>query len=209
MLAAGVRPPEPRTRARDTGRGEQTSPPGLVGRSLLCEREWQRQVVAAYVEWFRELPVQLWLTVNAAEPLGAGSWRYVLDQVYELVEDVCVLRGETAWWGAVEQNRDRELCHLHALGIGPAALQAPRRVGPDGLISGIERLVTPLHAAWRPYVQPDNRAAVTLRAVRRYGSGVDSLTRYVVKYEVKDRNAAHIESGDLGRFLADRGVRRW
>jgi hypothetical protein len=41
-------------------------------------------VVAAYVDWFRDLPVQLWLTVNAAEPLGAGSWRFVLHRVHEL-----------------------------------------------------------------------------------------------------------------------------
>ena len=52
-----------------------------------------------------------------------------------------------------------------------------------------------------PYVQPDNRAAVTLRAVRRFGNGTDSLTAYIVKYEVKDRNAVHIETGDIGRFL--------
>lgn len=173
----------------------------VLGRSLGSEGDWHRAVVDAYVEWFGGLPVQLWLTVNAAEPLGAGSWRFVLHQVHDLVERVGDLRDETAWWGAVERNRDRELCHLHALGVGPPALRALRRVGPDGLVGDIERIVVPLHAAWRPFVQPDNRAAVTLRAVRRFGNGTDSLTRYIVKYEVKDREAVHIESGDIGRFL--------
>jgi hypothetical protein len=139
---------------------------------------------------------------NVAEPLGVGSWRFVLDQVHDLVERVGNLRDETAWWGAVERNRDRELCHLHALGVGSPVLRGLRRVGPGGLVGGIERIVLPLHSAWRPFVQPDNRAAVTLRAVRRFGNGNDSLTRYIVKYEVKDREAAHIESGDIGRFLA-------
>jgi hypothetical protein len=94
------------------------------------------------------------------------------------------------------------LCHLHALGIGSPMLRGLRRVGPGGLISGIERIVVPLDSAWRPYRQPDNKAAVTLRAVRRFGNGSDSLTRYVVKYEVKNRDTVHIESGDIGRFLA-------
>jgi hypothetical protein len=123
-------------------------------------------------------------------------------RVHELVEDVGRLPGETAWWGAVEPNRDRELCHLHALGFGPSGLRELRRVGPGGLIRGVECIVVPLHASWRPYQQPDNRAAVTLRAVRRFGNGSDLLTRYIVKYEVKNRDAVHIESGDIGRFLA-------
>ena len=41
-----------------------------------------------------------------------------------------------------------------------------------------------------------------LRAVRRFGNGTDSLTAHIVKYEVKDRNAVHIESGDIGRLLS-------
>lgn len=201
MRLERAQPPEPRTRVRATGGGERTSPPGLVGRSLGSEGDWHRAVVDAYVEWFGGLPVQLWLTVNAAEPLGAGSWRFVLHQVHDLVERVGDLRDETAWWVRLSATATGSCAICTRLGWGPPALRALRRVGPNGLVGDIERIVVPLHAAWRPFVQPDNRAAVTLRAVRRFGNGTDSLTRYIVKYEVKDREAVHIESGDIGRFL--------
>lgn len=192
-------------------------PPGLVGTGLpsescrcrsrrnhqpgCTERAWHQAAVSAYVEWFRPLPVQLWLTINAREPLGIGGWRYVLRLVSELVEERAGERGQTAWLGAVEPNRDRELCHLHALGMGPTSLREPRRTGPDGLISAIAQLVTPLHSGWRPYQQPDNRGSATLRAVRSFGNGPDSLTAYFVKYSHKERDAAQIEVGDVGRFL--------
>lgn len=48
----------------------------------------------------------------------------------------------------------------------------------------------------------DASRGATLRAVRRFANGSDSLTRYVVKYEVKNRDTVHIESGDIGPFLA-------
>jgi hypothetical protein len=188
---------------RESWESEGPHPSGLVGCGLPSEAEWRKQVVDAYVEWWRPLPVQLWLTVNAREPLGVGGWTYVLRLVHGLVEEAIGHGGlaQTAWLGAIEPNRDRELCHLHALGLGPASMRQPRRVGSGGLIAGIEDLVEPLHASWRPYVQPDNRAAVTLRAVRAFGNGPDSLTRYFTKYAHKDRDAAQIEVGDVARFF--------
>ena len=164
------------------------------------------EVRSAYVGWFQELPVQLWLTVNAKEPLWPGSWRFVLDQVLELIETEAGERGQTAWCGVCETNRDREGFHLHALGLGSDALRHPRRVGADGLVPQIASLVEPLHASYRDYVREDNAAAVQLKAVQRYGKGLRSLHAYFTKtlhaYMRKDVDADWFDVGDVGRFLS-------
>ncbi len=155
--------------------------------------------------WFEPLPVRLWLTVNAREPLWPGSFRFVLEQARELVEDASGTLGQTAWMGVCETNRDRLGFHLHALGLGPQAMTAPRRTGPGGLIHGIEELVTPLHASYRDFGRDDNAASVTLKVVERFGTGHRSLTAYFTKtlhaYMRKDEAADWFEAGDVGRYL--------
>ena len=171
-------------------------------------REVFGQVRDAYVRWYQDLPVQLWLTVNAREGLWPGSWRFVLDQARELVEDVAGVRNQTAWEGVCEENADRGGYHLHALGIGPPEMRGPRRTGVDGLIPLIAALVEPLNASYRTYRQDRNAAMVQLKPVRRYGNGHNSLVAYSTKtlhmYVRKDANAGWVESGDVGRFLSQR-----
>src|SRR6202162_2167226 len=204
MRRAGVQaPPHVRARApRSTGGGTAVE---LVAAVMPSDREVLRQVRGAYVKWFEGLPVRLWLTINAREPLWPGAWRFVLDQALEVVEDASCLSGQTAWIGVCETNRDRLGFHLHALGLGGEGLLDPRRTGPGGLIAQIEGLVTPLHAAYRVYEQDSNQASVTLKSVQRYGNGVRSLNAYFTKtlhaYLRKDRDADWFEAGDVGRFL--------
>ena len=154
----------------------------------------------AYVEWFEPLPVRLWLTVNAREPLYQGSWLYVMEQASEIIEEAAGLRGQTCWLGVCESNRDRNGFHLHALGLGGAGLLSPRRTGAGGVIQHIEGLVRPLHANHREYRRDaDNAASVTLKAVQRFGNGQRSLTAYWTKtlhaYMRKDTAADWFEVG--------------
>lgn len=180
----------------------------LVATAMPSERAWFRQTRDAYVEWFEPLPVRLWLTVNAREPLYQGSWRHVVNQASEIIETASGLTGQTTWLGVCESNRDRNGFHLHALGLGGRALLEPRRTGPGGLIERIEGLVRPLHASYREYRRDDDNAAgVTLKAVQRFGNGQRSLTAYWTKtlhaYMRKDTDSDWFEVGaGLKEFLA-------
>jgi hypothetical protein len=202
-LRAGVAAPLVRARAPRSPGGRPVAE--LVATGMPSDRVRSREVRQAYVRWFEELPVRLWLTVNAREPLWPGSWRFVLDQALDVVESASGLQGQTAWIGVCETNRDRLGFHLHALGLGGEQLLEPRRTGPGGLVSRIEQLVAPLHAAYRVYERDQNAASVTLKSVQRYGNGLRSLNAYFTKtlhaYMRKDGDADWFEAGDVGRFL--------
>jgi hypothetical protein len=179
------------------------------------EQTWVRKglVGDGFADWLSPIPWALQFHANAADPLGAGSWRYVLCRVCADLERRLGL--PVVGFGVTQPNGDRGRQHLHALiataDVGvlgmsgrDAMLQLDRWRGEGSIGIQAKRLIEGLHAVARPYEQMDNAARVRLVPVVPWGAEDDpwSLVRYIARYLLRVDEGDWIEAGDLQKVLA-------
>jgi hypothetical protein len=204
--------------ARDVGHSEgvgQGSPPTLWGEPCPTASSDPRGLVAdGWAEWLSPVPWGLQLHANCRDPLGEGSWRYVLRRAVWECERATGL--ECAAFGVTQTNADRWRLHLHALIVadgralevggsgrevllGASRWQHPEAIGPR-----LQRFLQNVHAVDRPYEQGENVSRLRLVPVNPRGAEDDgfSLVRYIARYLLRQDDAGSwLEAGDLGRHL--------
>lgn len=174
----------------------------------------RKQLVSeGFADWLSPVPWALQFHANASDPLGQGSWRYVLCQVCAELERRLGL--PVVGFGVTQPNADRGRQHLHALiaagGVGvlgmnarEAMLQLDRWRSEGGIGLHAKRLIESLHAVARPYDQAAQAARVRLVPVVPWGAEDDpwSLVRYIARYMLRVDEGDWIEAGNLQGVLA-------
>lgn len=171
-------------------------------------------VTAAWTDWLAPAEWGLQLHMNCLDPLGEGSWRFVLRLVaFEIARRLGLEPEQVVMFGATQANDLRPRLHLHsliALGRGVVdgrllLLGLDRWRGSDALGPWIQQRLASVHAFGRPFDQEANRASVTLKPVVPRGSQTDpyALVNYVVRYLLReDEQGSWITVGDLGTVLS-------
>jgi hypothetical protein len=199
-----------RASAPDGGRCESTFPTGLVGKGA-SRRD--PDTVAGWTEWLAPGAWGLQLHMNCREPLGEGSWRWVLKRVrVEVARRLGLPLDQVVVFAVTQANALRPRFHLHALIALSRGLVDGRSLllgldrwrGRDSLGPWITRLLAGVHPVNRPYTQEQNAGSVSLKPVNPRGVVSDpyALVRYVVRYLLRqDQAGLWIESGDLALVL--------
>jgi hypothetical protein len=173
----------------------------------------RRELVRAWTGWLAPAEWGLQLHMNCRDPLGEGSWRFVLHLVAdELGRRLGVEAAQFVIFGVTQTNADRERLHLHSLiAMGRGVLEGrslllglDRWRGSDALGPWITERLASVHALGRPYDQEANRGCVTLKPVVPRGPRADpqALVNYVVRYLLRqDDQGSWITVGELGTVL--------